>query len=243
MGHSLWEKCLDRLEDEVPSEEFQKWISPLQAREHGNALELLAQNRYVRNQVKTQYLARIIEILQQESQQSGLEGADRFAVDDVRLLIGGQEDSADVDSGMPQPLRADAQNKAQSREGLPQLNASFTFQSFVEGKSNELAKAAAAQVAENAGQSYNPLLIYGGVGLGKTHLMQAVGNVISEGDPNAKVVYLHSQRFVQDMVKALRQGTMQDFVQYYRSVDALLIDDIQFFREQAALSRRILPRL
>ncbi len=229
MGHSLWEKCLDRLEDEVPSEEFQKWISPLQAREHGNALELLAQNRYVRNQVKTQYLARIIEILQQESQQSGLEGADRFAVDDVRLLIGGQEDSADVDNSVPQPLRADSQSKAQSREGLPQLNASFTFQSFVEGKSNELAKAAAAQVAENAGQSYNPLLIYGGVGLGKTHLMQAVGNVISEGDPNAKVVYLHSQRFVQDMVKALRQGTMQDFVQYYRSVDALLIDDIQFF--------------
>lgn len=221
VGHSLWEKCLDRLEDELSSEDFDKWISPLHARERGNSLELLAQNRYVRNEVKRHYLARILQILQEESQSE--DGADsEQIIDDVRLLIGGQDE---VD---PKPLRADGSG-GRSEQALPQLNASFTFQSFVEGKSNELAKAAAAQVAENAGQSYNPLLIYGGVGLGKTHLMQAVGNVIKQQDPSARVVYLHSQRFVQDMVKALRQGTMQDFVQYYRSVDALLIDDIQFF--------------
>ena len=112
------------------------------------------------------------------------------------------------------------------------LNRDFTFASFVEGKSNELAKAAASQVADNAGQSYNPLLMYGGVGLGKTHLMQAVGNEILRRKPNARVMYLHSQRFVQDMVKALQTGTMQQFMQFYRSVDALLIDDIQFFAKK-----------
>jgi len=112
------------------------------------------------------------------------------------------------------------------------LNRDVTFEAFVEGKSNELAKAAASQVADNAGQSYNPLLMYGGVGLGKTHLMQAVGNEILRRKPEAKVMYLHSQRFVQDMVKALQTGTMQDFMQFYRSIDALLIDDIQFFAKK-----------
>jgi len=102
----------------------------------------------------------------------------------------------------------------------------------VEGKSNEMAKAAAHQVALNAGKSYNPLLLYGGVGLGTTHLMQAVGNRAKEANPNGKVVYLHSQRFVQDMVRALQEGTMQEFMQYYRSVDMLLIDDIQFFAKK-----------
>jgi chromosomal replication initiator protein len=112
------------------------------------------------------------------------------------------------------------------------LNREFTFDTFVEGKSNELARAAATQVADNAGRTYNPLLLYGGVGLGKTHLMQAVGNELLQRNPNAKVLYLHSQRFVQDMVKALQTGTMQDFMKFYRSVDALLIDDIQFFAKK-----------
>jgi len=109
------------------------------------------------------------------------------------------------------------------------LNATFTFESFVEGKSNQLAHAAARQVAENPGGSYNPLFIYGGVGLGKTHLMHAVGNALRESNPNAKILYLHSERFVADMVKALQLSAINDFKRYYRSVDALLIDDIQFF--------------
>ncbi|MYM63778.1 chromosomal replication initiator protein DnaA [Pseudomaricurvus sp. HS19] len=109
------------------------------------------------------------------------------------------------------------------------LNESFTFKSFVEGKSNQLGLAAARQVAENPGGAYNPLFIYGGVGLGKTHLMHAVGNALVEKNPNAKVVYLHSERFVADMVKALQLNAINDFKRYYRSVDALLIDDIQFF--------------
>jgi chromosomal replication initiator protein len=109
------------------------------------------------------------------------------------------------------------------------LNTGFTFRSFVEGKSNQLGLAAATQVAENPGGSYNPLFIYGGVGLGKTHLMHAVGNALLQRKPNAKVVYLHSERFVADMVKALQLNAINDFKRYYRSVDALLIDDIQFF--------------
>ncbi|WP_323846135.1 chromosomal replication initiator protein DnaA [Microbulbifer magnicolonia] len=109
------------------------------------------------------------------------------------------------------------------------LNRNFTFKSFVEGKSNQLGLAAAQQIADNPGGAYNPLFIYGGVGLGKTHLMHAVGNALVERNPNAKVVYLHSERFVADMVKALQLNAISDFKRYYRSVDALLIDDIQFF--------------
>jgi chromosomal replication initiator protein len=135
-----------------------------------------------------------------------------------------------------QPLRAEPKQGLKHGENLVRtahnLNREFTFDSFVEGKSNELAKAAASQVADNAGKSYNPLLMYGGVGLGKTRLMQAVGNEILRRKPDARVMYLHSQRFVQDMVKALQTGTMQDFMQFYRSVDALLIDDIQFFAKK-----------
>ena len=131
----------------------------------------------------------------------------------------------------PEPLRADG-HSSRNKPVEHNLNSEFSFDTFVEGKSNELAKAAALHAASAPGTSYNPLLLYGGVGLGKTHLMQAVGNEILRRQPDARVVYLHSQRFVQDMVKALQQGTMQEFMQYYRSVDALLIDDIQFFAKK-----------
>lgn len=176
----------------------------------------MAPNIYVEEQVRLTYLQRIQDLV---SQISGLDEQI-----DISLSVGG------VGAG---PLRADGSSGGKSsKKTAHNLNVDFTFDTFVEGKSNELAKAAALQVAENAGVSYNPLLLYGGVGLGKTHLMQAVGNEILRKQPEAKVVYLHSQRFVQDMVKALQQGTMQDFMQYYRSVDALLIDDIQFFAKK-----------
>ena len=186
----------------------------------------MAPNRYVKNQVKMTYLARIHELLDQVG------GADAPLA--VELDIG------TFDGNEPVPLRADgtggpSQPSTAGKWGedsgfpAPELNREFTFDTFVEGKSNEMAKAASFQVATNAGKSYNPLLLYGGVGLGKTHLMHAVGNYIQSQHPEARVVYLHSQRFVQDMVKALQQGTMDEFMQYYRSVDTLLIDDIQFF--------------
>ena len=177
---------------------------------------MLAPNRYVKNQVQVAYLERISELLDQLG--------DPANPVEVALEIGQAEELE------RQPLRADGSSGQPA--ALHQLNNEFTFDTFVEGKSNELAKAAALQVAENAGKSYNPLLLYGGVGLGKTHLMQAVGNYVRINNPQAKVIYLHSQRFVQDMVKALQQGTMQEFIQFYRSVDALLIDDIQFFAKK-----------
>ena len=189
----------------------------MQARHDGGSLQLMAPNRYVKNQVQVAYLERIHELLEQLG--------DPVNPLEVSLDIG----MAEVNESPP--LRADGSGGVHIQPAH-QLNSEFTFATFVEGKSNELAKAAASQVAENAGRSYNPLLLYGGVGLGKTHLMQAVGNYVRVNNPNAKVVYLHSQRFVQDMVKALQQGTMQDFMQYYRSVDTLLIDDIQFFAKK-----------
>ncbi len=165
------------------------------------------------------YLERICELLDQSG--------DSAMPLEVSLDVGTVGGSVETE---PKPLRANGTGSLDQPDQL--MNPDFTFATFVEGKSNELAKAAAQQVAENAGQSYNPLLLYGGVGLGKTHLMQAVGHQVRLNNPQARVVYLHSQRFVQDMVKALKQGTMQDFMQYYRSIDTLLIDDIQFFAKK-----------
>ncbi|MCZ6642315.1 MAG: chromosomal replication initiator protein DnaA, partial [Gammaproteobacteria bacterium] len=217
MGRSVWHMCLDRLQDELSSQQFNTWIRPLQARHSSDSLQLMAPNRYVKNQVQVAYLDRINELLDQLG--------DPLNPLAVSLNIGVAEEPETV------PLRANGSGGVHVQTAH-QLNSEFTFDAFVEGKSNELAKAAASQVAQNSGRSYNPLLLYGGVGLGKTHLMQAVGNYVRTHNPDAKVVYLHSQRFVQDMVKALQQGTMQDFMHYYRSVDILLIDDIQFFAKK-----------
>jgi chromosomal replication initiator protein len=213
VGTGIWQQCLAKLVEEVDSEQFDTYLKPLQVRVEDGSVALMAPNIYVEEQVREVYLKRIKDLV------SHLSGLDEVA--DINLVVGGHEAG--------KPLRADGSGRSQSSHNL---NGDFNFDTFVEGKSNELAKAAASQVAENSGVSYNPLLLYGGVGLGKTHLMQAVGNEILKRKPEARVVYLHSQRFVQDMVKALQQGTMQDFMQYYRSVDALLIDDIQFFAKK-----------
>jgi len=223
---AIWQECLGQLQSEISGDQFETYLRPLQADFSKGKLTLLAPNIYVEDRVRTTYLARISEYFAASSEQQ-----------EVLLSVGGMREA--------QPLRAEAKtrsgmttHKTQLKHGEQlvkpshNLNSDFTFDAFVEGKSNELAKAAASQVADNAGQSYNPLLMYGGVGLGKTHLMQAVGNEILRRKPEAKVMYLHSQRFVQDMVKALQTGTMQDFMQFYRSVDALLIDDIQFFAKK-----------
>ncbi|MGA0838908.1 MAG: chromosomal replication initiator protein DnaA [Pseudomonadales bacterium] len=242
MRTSVWQHCLERLEEELLPQQFNTWIRPLQAHPDGERLRLLAPNRYVRNEVQSAYFDRILELVASVTNRSSNEL--------VSLEIGTVNET--VNQTAPTPLRADGSGGMQAREqsqrvqrGIRtagrssdgwasgsvsnELNEEYVFSTFVEGKSNEMAKEAAMQVSANAGRSYNPLLLYGGVGLGKTHLMQAVGNAIKASDPQAKVVYLHSQRFVQDMVKALQQGTMDLFMQFYRSVDTLLIDDIQFF--------------
>ena len=211
------------MQGELSTQQFDACIRPLQARRNNDRLELLAPNRYVRDQVKVAYLARINELLDQQGD-SGRPMAAEVEIDNIGLVA-------------REPLRADGTGKKKKknrrlekkRGGKQALNRDFTFDTFVEGKSNELAKAASLQVADQSGQSYNPLLLYGGVGLGKTHLMQAVGNHIQLSSPRAHVVYVHSQGFVQDMVDALREGTMRHFTEFYRSSEALLIDDIQFF--------------
>ncbi|MGL5388781.1 MAG: chromosomal replication initiator protein DnaA [Enterobacterales bacterium] len=239
MSLSLWQQCLARLQDELPATEFSMWIRPLQAELSDNTLALYAPNRFVLDWVRDKYLNNINGLLND------------FCGTDAPLLrfeVG----SKPLTPTLSQPVMASVNNHsapvapvvrtaAPSRPSWdnaappPELsyrsnvNPKHTFDNFVEGKSNQLARAAARQVADNPGGAYNPLFLYGGTGLGKTHLLHAVGNGIMARKANAKVVYMHSERFVQDMVKALQNNAIEEFKRYYRSVDALLIDDIQFF--------------
>ena len=186
-----------------------------------------APNVYVEKHVRQSYLERISEFLDSVEDIAPVELSVGEFVN--TSTDGGDKEQPLTDQREPKSAKKNTQRHSTESHNL---NREFTFDTFVEGKSNELARAAATQVADNAGRTYNPLLLYGGVGLGKTHLMQAVGNELLQRNPNATVLYLHSQRFVQDMVKALQTGTMQDFMKFYRSVDALLIDDIQFFAKK-----------
>ncbi|MBZ6387816.1 MULTISPECIES: chromosomal replication initiator protein DnaA [Pantoea] len=242
MSLTLWQQCLARLQDELPATEFSMWIRPLQAELNDNTLALYAPNRFVLDWVRDKYINNINGLLNE------------FCGVDVPLLrfeVGTRATQQQQPAAMSQPAMASVSAPApvESRPAPAQLlrpswdnvpapadvtyrsnvNNRHNFDNFVEGKSNQLARAAARQVADNPGGAYNPLFLYGGTGLGKTHLLHAVGNGIIARKPNAKVVYMHSERFVQDMVKALQNNAIEEFKRYYRSVDALLIDDIQFF--------------
>jgi len=220
---SLWQKCLDHLENELPEQQFNTWILPLHAIEEDQTLKLLAPNRFVLDWVKDHYIGNIREALAGDG--AGNEDAIR-----VELGIGSSSrPSRPETEAVDSPPVEEERRREKRTPSRGNLNPGFTFDSFVEGKSNQLAKAASLQVADNPGGAYNPLFIYGGVGLGKTHLMHAVGNMIVQNNPDAQVIYLHSERFVADMVKALQHNAINEFKRYYRSVDALLIDDIQFF--------------
>ncbi len=218
MSDPLWKKCLDRLEAELPAQQFNTWIRPLQVIEEDRGLQLLAPNQFVLDWVSERYLGRISEIIQQNG-----------ATATVNLKIGSIITAPPPAPAAERPRAAARRVNDEQIAHRTNLNPDFTFETFIKGKSNQLAHAASLQVADNPGKSYNPLFIYGGVGLGKTHLMHAVGNHILQKTPNARVVYLHSERFVQDMVKGLQHNTLDDFKRFYRSVDCLLIDDIQFF--------------
>ena len=216
MSSPIWNSCVRQLESELSEQLLNTWIRPLQAEEQAQTLLLFAPNRFVLDWVTDHYLERINQLVASLGEESG--------TNQVSLSVGSRSATTINLHQVAQPPAAPS-----SQAYTHNLNQDFTFDSFVEGKSNQLAKAAAVQVASHAGQAYNPLLIYGGVGLGKTHLMHAVGNQILAINPQAKVVYLHSERFVQDMVKALQHNAIDEFKRHYRSVDALLIDDIQFF--------------
>ncbi|HKS15157.1 MAG TPA: chromosomal replication initiator protein DnaA [Pseudomonas sp.] len=278
MSVELWQQCVELLRDELPAQQFNTWIRPLQVEAEGDELRVYAPNRFVLDWVNEKYLGRLLELLGEKG--NGMAPA-------LSLLIGSRRSSAaraaptaPVSAAMaasqaqaaqvvapaepvatpvaasapasiieqapsresfdamgdssPAPVAASrAEQRTVQVEGALKhtsyLNRTFTFETFVEGKSNQLARAAAWQVADNPKHGYNPLFLYGGVGLGKTHLMHAVGNHLLKKNPNAKVVYLHSERFVADMVKALQLNAINEFKRFYRSVDALLIDDIQFF--------------
>ncbi len=224
MAESLWNRCLRVLEGELPEQQFNTWVRPLQAIEREGELQLLAPNRYVIEWLAQNSLPRIKELMV-----AFAEGV----VPQLLLDVGTR-------AGVPQPLAAnghDVAAAARAKRMLPTvlgspINADFNFAGFVEGKSNQLARAAALQVAGNPGRAYNPLFIYGGVGLGKTHLMHAVANQIKERDSAARLAYVHSERFVGDMVKALQHNTINDFKTAYRTLDCLMIDDIQFFAKK-----------
>jgi chromosomal replication initiator protein len=216
---SLWHRCLRQLEAELPEQQFNTWIRPLQAVEDGQTLRLLAPNRFVVDWINENVAHRISELVDSVSAEPG---------PSVLVEVGSRVAANAPAAPVVMPYRPTMTKEAPAVLGS-RLNPDFTFANFVEGKSNQLARAAAHQVAENPGRAYNPLFIYGGVGLGKTHLMHAVGNAIRSRSDRARVAYVHSERFVSDMVKALQHNTINDFKSAYRSLDALLIDDIQFF--------------
>ena len=231
MSETLWNRCLRVLESELPMQQFNTWVRPLQVVERDGEIRLLAPNRYVVEWLGDNSLPRIKELIREFA-----DGATPDVVLDVGTRAGALPEAANapVANGMGGILGS---QPGKPRRGAPsviggRIAPEFTFDSFVEGKSNQLAKAAAVQVAGNPGRSYNPLFIYGGVGLGKTHLMHAVANKIKERNADARIAYVHSERFVSDMVKALQHNTINDFKTAYRTLDALMIDDIQFFAKK-----------
>ncbi|MDX1455337.1 MAG: chromosomal replication initiator protein DnaA [Gammaproteobacteria bacterium] len=233
MSDSVWKRCVTALGSELSDQDLNTWIRPLQAVENKDNIELLAPNRFVMEWVQDRFLSTIEATLERLA-----DPAPRVS---MRIGSAMREVPAPENDGAPEGLAERRPEPGRQGSGGQQatpargavmgsrLNRAFTFDSFIEGKSNQLARAAAAQVAENPGEAYNPLFIYGGVGLGKTHLMHGVGNMLLERKPNARIAYLHSERFVGDMVRALQHNTINEFKRHYRSVDALLIDDIQFF--------------
>ncbi|CAA2929821.1 chromosomal replication initiator protein DnaA [Arsenophonus endosymbiont of Bemisia tabaci] len=234
MSFSLWQQCLARLQDELPATEFSMWIRPLQAELSDNTLVLYVPNRFVLDWVRDKYINNINELL------SDFCGSDvpalKFEVGNKpQITASGTSTHTLANKTISTPINSTVRPSWDKKQVQPEIayrsnvNPKHTFNNFVEGKSNQLARAAASQVADNPGGAYNPLFLYGDTGLGKTHLLHAVGNNIMAHKANAKVVYMHSERFVQDMVKALQNNAIEDFKRYYRSVDALLIDDIQFF--------------
>ncbi|MBX9586001.1 MAG: chromosomal replication initiator protein DnaA [Gammaproteobacteria bacterium] len=229
MSSQLWQQCLAQLENELKPIEFTRWIQPLQVEQTPNELSVLAPNQFVLGWLKDNYYNRlkelIVELCPEETPSLCL------GIGTRKVVRTPTSESPQLAQRMPQHhasvLDNDSNNPFASTQST--LNEAFTFDNFVEGKSNQLARAAAVQIAENPGTAYNPLLIYGDVGLGKTHLMHCVGNLIRSRKKDAKIIYLHSERFVADMVKALQRNLMNDFKRWYRNADALLIDDIQFF--------------
>ena len=231
----IWNDCLNHLRDEIADDVVNTWLLPLHCSEKDQTLKLLAPNRYVLNHVRQNLFQQIESTIlamnagiKQVQCEIGSHGSDILAAAPTK----NPESVAKALPSSPMPFATefgDTEDKPLPQQTGGRINREYTFNNHVEGKSNQLARAAAQQVGRHPGSSYNPLFIYGGVGLGKTHLMQAAGNLILDSKPGARVAYIRSELFVNDMVRALRNNAMNEFKRYYRSLDALLIDDIQFF--------------
>ena len=202
---ALWDKCLEAFNDVLSDKQMKTWFHPLEVQRDSNTLKVVAPNKFIKDEIENQYLLLIKETVLNKSLNE---------VSEILLSL------PDLPSQRQKPEKRKTFKNS--------LNGDLTFNNFVEGKSNQLAKAACVSVVSDLGQ-YNPLYIYGGVGLGKTHLLHSIGNEILRVAPTKHVVYLHSEKFVQGMVTALRTNKIEEFKNFYRSVDALLVDDIQFF--------------
>jgi chromosomal replication initiator protein len=209
----FWQACLRYFEKELPAQQFNTWIKPLKLAKGETGFVLVAPNRFVQQWVRDKFVPAVEELARDYFNEPT-----RF---EVTVLDGGPTKAAP-------PLAAPALPRSKTHEHS-RLNPSFTFDTFVAGKANQLARAAALQVAERPGSSYNPLFVYGGVGLGKTHLIQAIGNHLQAHDPGARIRYIHAERYVSDVVSAYQHKAFDEFKRYYHSLDLLLIDDIQFF--------------
>lgn len=233
---TLWSRCLEVLQQIIASQQFNTWIRPLQAEVSNGELTLYAPNQFVLDWINEHFLSKIHDTIRKVTGEENSK---------VHLKIGSRKIASANTAVATNTVQAPAVDMSLKRKESKiafgnkfgtthqsNLNKAFTFDTFVEGKSNQLALAAASQVGNNPGKAYNPLFLYGGVGLGKTHLMHALGNKVLENNPEAKILYLHSERFVADMIKALQRNAMNDFKNYYRTLSVLLIDDIQFFAKK-----------
>jgi chromosomal replication initiator protein len=212
--NSFWRSCLSHFEQQLPPQQFKTWIKPLKFQAADSIVTLTAPNRFVLQWISDRFLAEIQRL-----------AAERFgAAITVRLVLAEKEPQTSNKSLAPA-----AHGSKPSTRDISRLNPEFCFATFVTGKANELARAAAIQVAERPGEAYNPLFVYGGVGLGKTHLIHALGNLVQERNPQSRIRYIHAEQYVSDVVRAYQHKAFDDFKRYYHSLDLLLIDDIQFF--------------
>jgi chromosomal replication initiator protein len=220
---NLWQSCLKQLEKELPAQQFNTWIRPLASSDESlGELRLVAPNRFVLQWVKDRFLGRIETMLAEQAGQSMR----------VVLALPAAGDETERPASPPRARPTSAAPRTQpERKSVERstMSAEFTFDNFVQGKANQLARAAAVQVAENPGASYNPLFVYGGSGLGKTHLLHAIGNHVAAHQSTPKMRYLHANQYITDVVRAYQQKSFDAFKRYYHSLDLLLIDDIQFF--------------
>jgi len=228
MSLAIWQECLAQLKDELSAGDFSTWLRPLQAEYNNNVLSLYSPNKYTSEWVREKYMDII------ETKLHTLSNAiDSNLTIQIRLLVGTANankpaaEKTNPATNVNQPWEGESNSPVVAHKS--NLIKKYTFDNFVEGKSNNFAIATTQQIAENPGDVYNPLFLYAHPGLGKTHLLHAVGNAIVAENPNSKVVYIRSERFVQDMINSIRNNTIEQFKEYYASLDALLIDDIHFF--------------